>query len=573
MSARNMNTKRQAKRTASECDDKKKRDFRKSRNTRSDDKSKNYSSSARGSQNVYADSKSGADMPGINDISWYSKYPELLSAAASIPFPYKPGMAITGIHSAFESSNTPAVFTKYSNGVLQIPGVLAIHWAPMFGMSSQSTDPASVLAKEIYARVRSKYSGSLDCDAPDFVMYLGALDSIFAYIAYLKRLYRILGTWSPNNYAIPDTLLAAMNIGAAPATELRINRKALLEAINLLVMQSRKFTCPAVMDYFNRHYWMSDNVFCDTNSARAQLYIFVPDGFYTLSTNMIIANDPTGSDTAAGLQMHAREFYQSDASADGSIVKEMYNFGLSMIQALDAWDDGYTISGYLQRAFEGQPSFVVDLLDESATQDAVYSEEVLTQIENIRAVGGGGYNFMADNHFVIQNVLTNAIYSMPYVTHAPGVSASTLQPMLSLRTENPTAGDVVIASRLHSWVEDEISKVLTKNGMTANGHYVHCASELVTEMAMFITPETESRNGYLIPSITNSGNAGVDYLRYFMLQQFDWHPLIVYVDGSSTSDSTVIVAGDTNNITVIAESQMDSINRVCLLSEFSSFSI
>lgn len=226
-----------------------------------------------------------------NDVSWYAKYPDLLQAAGSFPYPYRPGMSIP--------MGTPSYNTNIQRS-FHIPGVLALDWIPSIGVSNEATSPSSVAAKEIYAKVRSKYSGALDADAPDFMVYLMALDSVFAYIAWCKRIYRTLNAWTPNNYVLPDTLLSAYGLTVQDIQSLREQRVLLWQIINELVLQSRKFTCPALMDVFNRHYWLSDNVYTDANSINAQLYVFNLGGVYQFA-NLPIVGD--SSNTAAGLKM------------------------------------------------------------------------------------------------------------------------------------------------------------------------------------------------------------------------------------------------------------------------------
>lgn len=57
----------------------------------------------RGKKNSYSGNGIGGrcDVPdksgycqGDNDLSWYSKYPQLLVAGASFPYPYRPGMDV-----------------------------------------------------------------------------------------------------------------------------------------------------------------------------------------------------------------------------------------------------------------------------------------------------------------------------------------------------------------------------------------------------------------------------------------------------------------------------------------------
>lgn len=199
------------------------------RNGRREDNSpeKDGSRSGKGSYYVMADA-----LHPFNAFSWYNKNPHLVEAAASIPFPYRPGMTMK-IDGSVDAD-------------LYIPGVMSLQWAPTIGQSSLPTDPASIAAKEMYGKVREAFSGSIDADAPDFPIYLCALDSIDAYIGALKRLFRIVNAYTPENYAIPDLLLAALGCTPNTIADMRANRMKMYQYINELVGMTHKFRCPAV---------------------------------------------------------------------------------------------------------------------------------------------------------------------------------------------------------------------------------------------------------------------------------------------------------------------------------------
>lgn len=316
---------------------------------------------------------------GENDISWYTRYPNLVVASASLPYPYRPGMDV-------EIATTRSLGGgSWVNKVTQtIPGVMALEWIPSAGKSENAMDPASLLGMEIYAKVRQSYSGTLRADAPDYVIYVMALDSVFSYIAWLKRLYRVLNAWTPENYAMPAALLHGMGLQDDDIAALRANRMQLWEYINMLVLESRKFTCPGTLDIINRHYWMSDNVYVDDPSLNSQMYMFNLAGAYEYS----LATYGDQTTPTGGLTLKLMPWVRSSTSANPNgvgptlSVELLYEYGHSMLTALAEWDDSYTINGYLKRAYEGTPLFAVEELPINAVLDPVYSTEVLTQIEN-----------------------------------------------------------------------------------------------------------------------------------------------------------------------------------------------
>lgn len=505
-----------------------------------------------------------------NDISWYSRFPNLLLAAGSFPYPYRPGM-VMNLGSATDGAATPTAVPRN----VVIPGVMALDWAPSVGVSNQATDPASVACKEIYAKVRDAYSGSLDADAPDFMMYLMSLDSIFSYIAWLKRIYRVMNTWTPDNYVVPDVLLSAMGLGNTTVQNLRANRTQLWQAINTLVLQSRKFTCPAIMDVFNRHYWMSDNVYTDAGTINSQFYIFNLKKVFQYAA-VPIPGDSAGN-TAAGLTM-------LDVPR-GNNVEAFLNFGLSLINALVAWDDAYTINGYLARAFQGVPQFQVAELELDERLTPVYEEEVLTQIENSRTVtmGGSWTNGQNSGMTVAQNPLTNAVISNPTIT--VGVASTvdygalykggyTRPPILSIRSDAPTVADSVIASRLQAITDT--SKPASGNNWTLK---IKCGTEVPIAWRMLTGSVNASGSvvygdiQYRQDIVSTDGTIPSGLLYQILnVPQFDWHPFAVITvqgDGSTVTG----FMGDTHNTTTITFKDLENLHTVCLYSEFNAFAI
>nr|AMP18948.1 capsid protein [Otarine picobirnavirus] len=506
---------------------------------------------------------------GDNDISWYSKYPQLLVAGGSFPYPYRPGMDLD-----LGKINGGTGITSDLAWSYRIPGVMSLLWMPSVGVSNTVTDPASVMAKELYAKVRAKFSGSLDADAPDFVMYLMALDSVYAYIAWLKRLYRTLNAWTPQNHALPDTLLAGFNITQTEANDLRLNKTQLWQCINELILQSRKFICPAVMDIFNRHYWMSDNVYLDDQTMNSQIYCFHPQGLYKLAQVAI----PDGSgNTAAGLKMVGLPVQHT--------VTKLYEFGLSLISAIAEWDDGYTISGYLMRAFEGVPSFTVEDLGADEILAPIYSPEVLSQIQNSFTVSDV---YLTDDNLltVAQNPATNVVVSNPqvYVTKsiADGVNLKramdTAKPLFSMDVDNPGAADNVIASRLNAMFTFVKEDTVTAGKIPVYVYAVDCGTEIPCAWYYKSVPAGTNealKKNYVIPQIVVVPQGGNwEALKLAVITQFQKCPLVrVAVQESSGGGYTCGMLGDVHNVTTVDRAMLANLHKICLYSEFNAFSI
>lgn len=492
---------------------------------------------------------------GRNDISWYTRNPNLSLAAAQFPYPYRPGMSLPLSDSV-----------KWT-----IPGVLSLSWIPTVGNTVSAQDPASIVAKEIYAKVRQSYSGSLEADAPDFVMYLMALDSVYAYIAWLKRVYRCLNAYTPDNYQMPHAVLLAMGLDEAGIQKLRQEKMQLWQTINTLVLSSRKFSCPALMDIMNRHYWMSDNIYSDADGLNSQLYIFNPAAYFIYS-EVEIPGDPN-KNTAAGLKYKLAPT-SIDFSSNG-----LYIYGEQMLNALVAWDDAYTISGYLMRAYDGVPSFTVEELPIDAMAEIVYSAEVLTQIENSRCVVSGA-SIDITSEQVAQNPLNNTVVmnnTFAYVsswTTSPAIEFLSKQNhLITIRSDAPTAADNIIATRLH------VAEVLLTSESTKYVH-VMCGTEIPLYWT-FVSVDQETGDTVnskldIYFTVNNSGtiNAGARaFMPYRMgLTQFDWQPTTwaIFTDSTGAVAQAVPMC-DLHNSTIVSQDVLFNLHRVCIFSEFNAF--
>lgn len=519
-----------------------------------------------------------------NDVSWYSRNPSLLVAAGSIPFPYRPGMVL------------PSEFPDFSrlgvtNGTYYpeaIPGVCSIEFLPTVGYAANPTDPASIVGKEMFAKVREAFSGSIDIDPPDFVIYLMCLDSIFSYIAWLKRIFRLVMAYTPENHYLPDVALRAMGFDDAAILALKTNYMQLYQSVNELVSMTRKFNIPAKYDIINRHYWLNDNIFMDADSLNSQFYLFTQRGFYKYRLSE--------GDVKFG---EAVMWYPTRTGDD--VVTRLFAFGRTLINALAGSDDAYIISGYLRRAYDGEPMFIVEGIELTASLTPVYEPEVLMQIENCRPLpwvlrSSDSYSI---SNTISQDPATNSVLCDPVITltNVPDSAIQTAvgvvgETALSIRSDNPTVADVVLATRLKMAGRDLKQTTTAKQWQ----YSIVCGSEIVLWIRVLRNFDAISATtGNSVKSLQDTVVEGTVYFDYrnppsvtipdqtgamlaqAALQSFDWHPilpLVLITPAPSDATRTTIYKqylGDVHNVTTITPEELDNINRVCLYSLFNAY--
>lgn len=207
-----------------------------------------------------------------NDVSWYAKNQQMLTDAASYsyntplgtPIPYKklmsgvPNYAQTGVGES-------------------VPGLMAINFVPTIGVSKDSISPANIAAQNIYSYVRYMNSGAKNYDQADLMLYMLAMDSLYMYWNWMKRIYGYLSVYSQYNKYMPRAYAKADGIKFDDF----ITRLAdFREYINQCAARLTAFCVPAVMPYFIRHSWMVSNIYKDSDTLKAQQYMFTPTYFY-----------------------------------------------------------------------------------------------------------------------------------------------------------------------------------------------------------------------------------------------------------------------------------------------------
>nr|AVX53627.1 putative capsid [Marmot picobirnavirus] len=488
-----------------------------------------------------------SDPTKMNDIAWYAKNPTLLEAVGKISFPYRAGMAIP--------LSRTAITAPGGNPTYHIPGTMSLSWVPFVGGEGDPSAPANIAGREIFNRVRAAFSGSLDADAPDFMMYFMALDSIFSYIGSLKRVFRIIANYHPDNMNLPVGLLNSMGITTEYYQNLSRDRMQLYSAINELVHMTDKFMCPAVFPVFERHYWLNDNVYADADNMNAQFYVFNQTKYLKFA---MLDAEGASSVKAGGLTYVDRPNW--------STISGLYNFGVQLINALSAWDDAFIISGYLRRAFEGEANFKLDEIMYNDRFTPVYVPEVLAQIENSFSdlAGSSSYSFTS----ITQNVANNTVKTNYTCSFNPGVDQGYVKPYLNIRSEAPSITEVTEATRLQTFV--------------ASNNDLICGTEAVLGYNIYTTDSEQTIAVFdqtLVIDCTDDGQimaykAWLDMKTWSIVSGFDWHPfafLIRYQDMVGVEEVTPY--GDVHNFTTFDMEVARQLNRVCMFSEFNAFGI
>lgn len=473
----------------------------------------------------------------LNDLTWYSKNPELLMAAGQIPFVQRPAMSEVYNFTMRESNGT----NKTKKATLNHPGVLTMRFVPTVGVADNAIDPINISMREMYARVRSKFSGDLSITPPDLMMYVLALDSMHMYIAHLKRIYRTITTYSSNNYDYPENILRGFGFVKQKDREmLRTHRTELWGMINTMVHQVNKWVLPQDMSILHRHRWMCEHVYLDSPNVLGQTYVFCPSHLYCIQDK----------DTYTKLIL-------TPIARDYDDIKALWDL---MYNTFADWSGSYIINGYLQRAYESSVWYQAGLLLESERLDPAYVPEVLVQIENLRVVPVD-----TDSLWIEEDVPNALLTCHPSFSINDGTFAD-LPIRVNLYSVVPNPGEVTIATRLTPTIE-----LADPTGTLWN--VTSCGTEIVTSLT--VTYGVDGSGGQ-VPQILIAPQNDMLQMQLVDIMSkvmwFDHHPTMYVIGGYQDSEvATVSTIGTMENTSLVPDRSMIDLHRVCIQSEFNCF--
>lgn len=377
-----------------------------------------------------------------NDPSWYVKEGQLAKDVASLSF----NNALGGvIRIEPELGNVIGVNTPY---LTTMPGIMTLNTVPAIGISGDGSSPINIAAKNIYSFVRHQNSGHSNYDSPDLMMYLAAMDSVYAFVAYLMRVYGTARTFSQVNRYIGDALLTAQ--GVYPA-EVRANLANFRSYINMFITKASAFCTPNVMTLYRRHFWMFSGIYKDEDISKSQMYLYKPialwkydelDGAGYLKSIPFVSSFSTSTGINPGVWT----------------LSELYTYGNNMLSALTNSEDINIMSGDILKAYGQNNLWQLGLINEDYVVMPVFSQEVLDQIHNTTFVGNKptrGINsttttdpvLTMDGLNVTQNVDPNQDGRLIFAPEFVDTPAPMYTRLIDLHNNEPTPEEVIVATR------------------------------------------------------------------------------------------------------------------------------
>lgn len=478
---------------------------------------------------------------------WYDAHPQFTKDAGTLAFGLPLGQRLT---------------LGNSNDNITMAGLMVLHFTPTVGYSADLTSPVNRAALQFFTYLRSVQKAASRYDVADVMMYFMAVDSLYTLHAAMTRAYKTAQLYTPLNMYYPRRLLQMQDFDPSISNNLAEFRAL----INRFGISLSRFPMPAGFDITNRHTWMCEGLYLDSNTSRAQTYMFVPHCVWQFDNTQ-----------ETGGQLNPVYFpHLNTSGATMFTLESITQLVDDLVNALINDEDTGRIAGDIITAYgTGALRHVSEVTDMAAILP-VYSQEVLSQIENCTICG----YFTTDN-VIKQNPSINngAIIYTP--TLSKGMAAGSgnyFNPMfdyqgriMNMHVESPTPEQVIEATRLMA------TSRAAQDYSSAEYKPDTFGADIINDIRVgVLNPETGNLSQLTsrtqLFDYNSAGNtialSNLQLAAY--LQQFDWSPLFLmgsYTDGVPGGNITQVV-GDVDNLTYVSASQLFNMHEAAMYSLF-----
>lgn len=493
------------------------------------------------------------NMSKSNPYSWYDRFPQFTKDAGNVAFANPLGQRVL-----------------FPNGdELYMAGIMRLGFYPTVGYSADMNSPINRSAVRFITYLRDIQKAASTYDGADVVIHLMALDSCYMFHSLMKRAYQCAQLFTPLNKYYPRALLQSMGFDLSIANNLAEFRAY----INRFGLQLGAYTIPNDFDITNRHQWMCEGLYLDSNTTRAQTYVFVPEGFWQYNNTV-----------TTGSQLDFVPWQEQGSSTTTlHTLAQVQALGDQLIGAIRNDQDAGKISGDIYTAYSkgGGSLKRVEEVPELSSIVPIYDEVVLSQIENATLVGiADATNFTISQDPTVNNgaIIFTPGFRGNTAPHNDSANNVYFQPLfqhsgqlMNMHMDSPTPEQVIEASRLMVSIDVPMLSELQPTIIRPTSF----GADVISRTAIFIYSSNTGVSS--IYSYTNGvwedgSRAAVDYLA--ISQQFDWAPLLYVLNFGPNQGNDIAapdlkyVAGDVDNIAQITYPQLEMMHEAAMLSLF-----
>lgn len=511
-----------------------------------------------------------------NDFEWYNRLSVNLENVAHIPMNIMTGLPTDPLRR--DNDSTTGALAK---GTATVPGIMTLELAPSIGVTDSPTSAANIAAQQLYVAVTQKNNRDGKYDKTDLMMMCLATDSAYGMVEFFCRLYKSLNKFKTENRYLPYALVSAQcssfgwTIGSY--SKLLSHMADFRSVINNAIYSLASINVPDIMTYFSRHSWLYSHVYKDSDSEKAQMYLYNPAGFYQWREGV-------------GTSANYLEFVPFTELWDSSdlTVDTIANVLNALIGPIIGSSAVGLMSSDIAMAFGSEQMIKLQYLEEDEMIEPVYDEEVLFQMSNSTIMTS--VDDLTSQEIVSMRITQNlsSLASGPYLVYKPtfvntkdNYHYTCAKPLLNFRAE-PTIEKIVESTRL----------VTMCGAMTDQSTWpvATCGTEMVIRSRIFYYSYTyangvftgQTLNHVLFnqtnvldlqndSSTTILLNDAEDMVRNIrMWAAFDWAPTIYNVVQSEGSGNLRFLGTmqDYDNYIYLTLDQLENLNNVILLSLF-----
>lgn len=487
-----------------------------------------------------------------NPYSWYSKNAQFTADAGRMPFAKPLGALISG-----------GPNDKFVN-----PGVMRLTFTPTVGFSQDLQSPINRAAGELYTYIRSVMRVSGNYEAADLMIYLMALDSAYMFWAMMRRAYDTAQLYTPMNKYYPRTLLQYQGFDPSIAN----NLAAFRTYINKFGISLSRYAVPTGFDITDRHMWMCSGLYLDSETTRAQTYLFCPSVLWQYDNT-----------AATGSSLKPVVWQQAGTTISLHDLEAVIDFGENLLSSITNDEDVLEMSGDLYRAYGAENMRKIPEVSDMERLEPIFDKTVLSQIENCSIVGD--LNISTASISQDPSINSGAItshYEFAGRTEFPNslyVSPAFQSPrkFINLHNDNPTSEEVIEATRLAvSFSTGQLmsqAQYLSPDIMPAdviNRVWIGLFNANGTGALSTLTqPTSEIR----YTSATPAGSL-LNSLQFMaLLMSFDWAPMMYLYDVTGMASvgaeaNLVHVMADIDNFTAIESEYLADMHTAAMYSLF-----
>lgn len=497
--------------------------------------------------------KNGRVTAGYNDVDWYIPEPVIMQQALSIPFTEFLGAPI----------NRGSLNNVTGEDTYQIPTVMGIYLnpSPGFTKTGAGARDASInrQAKRLYVKLSSRNAKTTSYTPDDIAILLLQLGEVISMVSYAQRTYGLIWNWNIRNKGISDALLRASQIN--PDT-ISMTPYEYLGRLNSIIFSLNSIVFPMSFNYFDKCAALYSNVFVDSPTRMAQMYIPCPTSTWII--------EETG---ATGSILKTRKFISSPFTGETMNASAILQTLEDMVDAIQTSSTFNLIFSDVLKLmeYENVPTMGYKTIPLDYSVVPKYDAEWNIQIMNAKIMGNpatlaspveGGYT--TDND-VVADVTTTSVQHAP--KFALVYSASELEPLVNFFTDVPSDTEKLLATRFYSHAKRVLegsTYVNDPNATTLTDHYI-------THIVVYSNDNSgvvKSRWGFIQNVLDmNHESAG---LIMCDINKFNFYPItdVVKVDPASKVESYIGVLNDLDSFTTVPFHTIRRVNELTLYGLF-----